>query len=188
MILASNSPRRKEILENFGLTIQVISKEVEEVSSKDNYIEITKDIAYKKGVDIALENPEELVVSADTIVVLDNEIMGKPKDIEEAKKMLSKLSGREHEVLTAFAVFYKEKTFIDYCSTMVKFKDLETKEIEWYINTGEAMDKAGAYGIQGSGNILVESIKGDFFNVMGFPLSKFYDTLKKQEINLLESL
>lgn len=183
MILASNSPRRKEILENFGFDIKIETKNVEEISDKNNYIDITKDIAYKKGIEIAAENRDELVVSADTIVVLDGEIMGKPKDEKEAYEMLNKLSGRSHEVVTAFAIFYKNTEKINYCVTKVFFKNLTEEEINWYIESREPMDKAGAYGIQGLGNVFVEKIDGDFFNVMGFPLSSFYDTLKEAGLN-----
>jgi septum formation protein len=190
MILASKSPRRKEILENFGLKLKIKTKEVEETSSKENYIEIIREIAHKKGIEIAMENPSEIVVSADTLVVLDGEIMGKPIDEKDAKDMLKKLSGRSHEVVTAFAVFLYDKKIeiINHCITKVFFKNLSEEEIDWYIKSGEPMDKAGAYGIQGFGNVFVERIEGDFFNVMGFPLSCFYDTLNRAGLNLIDML
>lgn len=190
MILASKSPRRKEILENFGLKIRIETKEVEESSDKENYVEIIKEIAHKKGIEVAKENPQELVVSADTLVVLDGEIMGKPEDEKEARIMLEKLSGRSHEVVTAFAVFLygKKIELVNYCITKVFFKKLSDEEINWYINSKEPMDKAGAYGIQGFGNIFVDRIEGDFFNVMGFPLSCFYDTLNRAGLNLIDML
>ena len=137
---------------------------MEEVSDKENYIEIIKDIAHKKGIEVAMEYPHELVVSADTVVVLDGEIMGKPVNEEDAADMLRKLSGRSHEVVTAFALFHYDKKveIVNHCSTKVFFKKLSNEEINWYIKSKEPMDKAGAYGIQGFGNIFVDKIEEIF--------------------------
>lgn len=179
MILASNSPRRKEILESFGFGIKIITEEVEEISDKKDVVSIVEDIAMKKGSVVADKYQEETVVSADTVVVYDGEILGKPKDEEDAIKTLKLLSGKKHKVITSYAIFNRKQGVEEVRSvkTSVKFKILSEKEIKWYVESKEPLDKAGSYGIQGLGNVFVEGIKGDFFNVMGFPLSHFYDTL-----------
>lgn len=188
MILASGSPRRKEILEGFGFNIRIEVLETEEKSDKIHPIDIAKEIAYEKGIEVAKKNSGEYVVSADTIVVLDEDILGKPKDKKEAVETLEALSGRNHKVITAFALFNIDKGIekVEAVETEVKIKELTPEEINWYVESGEPLDKAGSYGIQGLGNVLVEGIEGDFYNVMGFPLSKFYDTLKRLGIKLEE--
>lgn len=186
MILASKSPRRKEILENLGCKIVVKIKEIEEISDKESIVDQIIDIAYKKCSEIAIGNEKEYVLAADTVVVVDNEIMGKPKDKEEAFNMLQKLSGKRHQVISAYAFLNIEEN-IDirsYDITEVEFRELDEKRIKWYIGTKEPMDKAGAYGIQGKGALLVKRINGDFFNVMGFPVSKFVADLEKENISL----
>lgn len=186
MILASKSPRRKEILSQFGFEIEIITADIEEVSDKEGIREQLMDISRKKSSEIARENPQKYVVSADTAVIIDDEMLGKPKSREEAKRMLKKLSGREHEVITAYTLFNLTEGIehSHYDTTRVIFKDLTDEEIEWYIDTDEPMDKAGAYGIQGKGAILIERIEGDFYNVMGFPLSRFYEDLKSLGLNM----
>lgn len=180
MILASKSPRRREILSQFGFNIEIATVEVEEVSDKREVVDQLMDISRKKSQEVAKKNPDKYVVSADTAVIIDGEVLGKPRNKEEAKETLRKLSGRAHQVITAYTLFNLSKDVIhsDYDTTMVYFKELTTEEIEWYVATEEPMDKAGSYGIQGKGTILVEKIEGDFYNVMGFPLSKFYEDLK----------
>jgi len=188
MILASKSPRRLEILNEFGIKkIKVIVAEIEEVSDKTDLIEQVIDIAIKKGLEVAKSYPDEFVLSADTVVILDDEILGKPKDCDEAFITLTNLSGRTHKVVTGYSLINKSKgIFISsYDKTIVKFKKLSKSDINWYIKTGEPMDKAGSYGIQGVGSgILIERIEGEFYNVMGFPISKFVDDLKKYSINI----
>ena len=192
MILASISPRRKEILENFGFIFKTFTKNIEETSSKTTIEEIIKDIAEKKARAVAEDFPSENVVGADTVVVVDNKILGKPHSREEAFNMLKSLSGREHEVITAFSFVNMEKNifYSDCENTKVFFKALSDEEINWYIDTKEPMDKAGAYGIQGKGAFFVEKIEGDFFSVMGFPLGKFVRFLSKTgiDLNCLEKL
>lgn len=188
MILASKSPRRKEILENFGFNIKIITKEIEEISDKISVPEKIKDISYKKTKIISDEHGEEYVVGADTVVVVDNEILGKPKNEEDVYQMLKKLSGRSHQVITAFTIINKSKNLVlsDYDTTNVYFKDISEKEIKWYIETREPFDKAGSYGIQGKGAIFIEKIEGDFFSVVGFPLGKFVRSLLDLNIELSE--
>ncbi len=186
MILASASPRRKEILENFGFSFKTIVKNIDETSDKTRAEEKILEIAEKKAKAAAIDFPDENVVGADTVVVVDGKILGKPKDEKEAFSMLKSLSGRSHEVITAFSFININKniSYSDYEITKVYFKNLTDDEINWYINTKEPMDKAGAYGIQGKGAFFVEKIEGDFFSVMGFPLGKFVRFLNKTGFNL----
>lgn len=186
MILASASPRRKEILENFGFSFKIIVKNIDETSDKTRAEEKILEIAEKKARAAAIDFPDENVIGADTVVVVDGKILGKPKDEKEAFSMLKSLSGRSHEVITAFSFININKniSYSDYEITKVYFKNLTDDEINWYINTKEPMDKAGAYGIQGKGAFFVEKIEGDFFSVMGFPLGKFVRFLNKTGFNL----
>lgn len=186
MILASKSPRRKEILEKIGFKLKIKSEDIEEISDKVDILEKIKDIAYKKVYAIAKKYPGEYVVGADTIVEVDGKIIGKPTDEKEAKIILEKLSNRSHNVITAYSFINIEKNIkvTDVQVTKVYFKKLSTEMIEWYIATGEPMDKAGAYGIQDKGAIFVEKIEGDFFTVMGFPIERFVEKLSELGIKL----
>ena len=182
IILASGSPRRFEILQNAGLTFQVLTSQAEE----DNTIqldpaELTVYHAKNKGREIAAQHPDALVISADTIVVCEDEIMGKPFNEEDAYRMLRTLSGKTHQVITGFGVRLEKygKSVYDAVQTDVTFRTLAEEEILAYIDTAEPFDKAGAYAIQGQGSILIEKINGCFFNVVGFPLSRFYIMLDK---------
>ncbi len=192
MILASNSPRRKEILENFGFSLKTVSKNIDEISSKEEIKEKIMDIAQQKTMAAAKDYPNENVVGADTVVVIDGKILGKPKDETEAFEMLKSLSGKSHDVITAYSfVNLKKNIFLNDAEvTKVFFKNLSDEEINWYINTKEPMDKAGAYGIQGKGAYFVEKIEGDFFSVMGFPLGRFLRRLTEVGMDLdnLENL
>lgn len=189
MILASKSPRRKEILAQLGFQLQIESKDVEEISDKIDIVEQIEEISLKKVMAVAVENPKEFVVGADTVVVIDGKVLGKPKDKEDAKKMLKSLSGRSHEVITAYTLINLEKNIeiTESVKSVVYFKQISDKEIEWYIKSEEAMDKAGAYGIQGLGSIFVDKIDGDFFAIMGFPINHFIKTLNVLKIPI-ESL
>ncbi|MDU1583543.1 MAG: nucleoside triphosphate pyrophosphatase [Peptoniphilus harei] len=174
MILASNSPRRREILSNF-IDFTVISKEIDEI--KDDCFSpwtTVMALAYEKGIEVAKDNVEEIVLSADTLVELDGKLLGKPKNREDAKIMIKSLSGKIHNVYTGYAIFKLSKKikYVSYDKSSVKFYDLNDDEIEKYLNTLEYKDKAGAYGIQGKGSLLVEKIEGDYFNIVGFPIGK----------------
>ena len=192
MILASASPRRKEILENFGFSFKTIVKNIDEISNKSTAVEKIKDIAEKKAKAVAEDFPNEYVVGADTAVVVDGKILGKPHNRLEAFNMLKSLSGKSHEVITAFSFINLTKKILysDCEVTKVYFKTLTDDEINWYIDTKEPMDKAGAYGIQGKGAFFVEKIEGDFFSVMGFPLGKFIRFLSSAgfDLNNLEKI
>lgn len=181
IILASGSPRRKEILENTNLKFSAITSDIDErIFENEEPIQLVLRLAFEKCMSVAQNNPSDLVIGADTIVVLDNEILGKPKNEEEAFNTLSKLSNREHQVITGMSIvnLENEKKIVDYAISNVKFKKLTDQDIKDYISTKECLDKAGSYGIQGYGALLVEEIKGDYFNIVGLPISKLSDILK----------
>ncbi len=166
------------------MKIQV--KDVEEISSKVELIDKIKDISYKKVIEVAKENQNSFVVGADTLVEIGGEVLGKPKNENEAREMLEKLSGKEHRVITAYTLINLEKNIniSEAVESKVFFKLISREEIDWYIESKEPMDKAGAYGIQGLGAIFVDKIEGDFFSIMGFPINDFVKTLKKLGINI----
>ena len=181
MILASNSQRRQEILKDAGFNFRVITSNIEEISDKENVIERILDIAEKKLEQIAKNNVNEFILAADTVVELDKNIFGKPKDREEAFKFLKILSGKVHKVITAYVFKNISKNILirEVVISEVKFFDLDNDTINWYLDTGEPFDKAGAYGIQGYGRVLVERINGDYYSIMGFPISNFLKNLRK---------
>ncbi len=182
IILASSSPRRKEILENTNVKFDIIKSEIDEVIL-DNELpsQVVMRLAFEKCIDIAAKHRESLVIGADTVVVLDDIILGKPKDIDEAIAMITQLSGKTHQVITGISLINltANKKIIDYVVSNVKFKDLSAEDIKDYIQTNESLDKAGAYGIQGYGALLVEEIQGDYFNIVGLPISRLSDLLKQ---------
>lgn len=188
MILASKSPRRKEILEGFGFNLEIVTKNIEEVSDRTGILDKIIDISRKKTIAVAEDFPQEFVVGADTVVELNGEILGKPKNREHAYEMLKALSGRKHRVITAYTLIClnEDIEILNYNMTDVYFKELTEEEINWYIDTEESMDKAGAYGIQQKGAIFVEKIDGDFFTVMGFPIGKFIKSLEEIGISLTD--
>ena len=181
MILASNSQRRQEILKDAGFNFKVMTSNIEEISDKENVIERILDIAEKKLEQIAKNNVNEFILAADTVVELDKNIFGKPKDREEAFKFLKILSGKVHKVITAYVFKNISKNILirEVVISEVKFFDLDDETINWYLDTGEPFDKAGAYGIQGYGRVLVEKIDGDYYSIMGFPISNFLKNLRK---------
>ena len=181
MILASKSPRRKEILENLGINIEIIVPDIEEISDKKEIAEKIADIALKKAKKVGEVHKKEYITAADTVVVCNNEILGKPKNKQEAYEMLKKLSGKTHEVITGFAfININSKIEItNYEKSLVTFKELSESDIVWYLDSTEPFDKAGAYGIQGKGALFIKKIEGDFFSVMGFPAYKFIEEIKK---------
>lgn len=181
MILASNSQRRQEILKDAGFNFRVITSNIEEISDKENVIERILDIAEKKLEQIAKNNVNEFILAADTVVELNKNIFGKPKDRKEAFKFLKLLSGKIHKVITAYVFKNISKNILirEVVISEVRFFDLDDETINWYLDTGEPFDKAGAYGIQGYGRVLVEKIDGDYYSIMGFPISNFLKNLRK---------
>ena len=192
MILASNSQRRQEILKDAGFNFKVITSNIEEISDKKNINERILDIAEKKLEQIAKNNVNEFILAADTVVELDKNIFGKPKDREEAFKFLKLLSGKIHRVITAYVFKNISKNILikEVVVSEVKFFDLDDDTINWYLDTDEPFDKAGAYGIQGYGRILVEKINGDYYSIMGFPISNFLENLRKigYKISLIDKI
>lgn len=174
IILASNSPRRREILGEF-IDLDIITKEINEIKD-DSFSPWTTvmGLAFEKGIEVAKDNEDSIVLSADTLVELDGKLLGKPKNREEAKIMIESLSGRSHNVYTGYAIFkLSEKIkYVNYEKSSVKFYKLSDLKIEKYLDTLEYKDKAGAYGIQGKGSLLVEEIRGDYFNIVGLPIGK----------------
>ena len=181
MILASNSKRRQEILKDAGFNFKVITSNIKEISDKKIITEKVLDIAEKKLEQIAKDNKNEFILAADTVVELNGKIFGKPKNREEAFSFLKTLSGQIHRVITAYVFKNISKNILikEIVVSEVKFFDLDDETINWYLDTGEPFDKAGAYGIQGYGRILVEKINGDFYSIMGFPISNFLENLRK---------
>lgn len=173
IILASSSPRRKELMATAGLEFEIIVKEVDEsIPEGTAPIEAAKMTAKKKALAVAENNRDCIVIGADTIVVAGEKILGKPADKADACAMLRMLSGVEHEVITGVCIACEEKTEVFAQVSRVKFYDLTDEEIEAYVATNEPMDKAGAYGIQGRGCTLVEKIEGDYFNIVGLPVAE----------------
>jgi len=182
LILASSSPRRKEILKKEGIEFEIKfpSDIVEETFSSDPVKHVLT-LSRMKAESVCDPTDEGIILGADTVVVLDREILGKPQSSKEAFLMLKKLSGRMHRVYTGITLWNKHngKIISDYDCTEVRFNQLEDQKIAAYIDTGEPMDKAGAYGIQGMGSFLVESIKGNLDNVIGLPTGKLKEMLSK---------
>ena len=188
IILASKSPRRREILENTKVRFSIEESQIDEVIKLNELPkETVMRLAYEKALDVANRNRNSLVIGADTIVVINDTILGKPKDDIEAFSMLKLLSGKTHYVITGFALINLslDKKIIDCQVSQVTFKELSEQCIKDYLQTKESLDKAGAYGIQGYGGVLVENIQGDYFNIVGLPISKISDCLKDHfDINL----
>ena len=190
IILASASPRRKELLTKLiGNDFTVIESPYEEDNGLDmKPVDLVLYHSLQKGKYVAEEAGSGIIISADTIVVLENEILGKPINEEDAKLMLKKISDQWVDVITGIAVIDKDnsKTFQDHEITKVKIKDMTDEEIDGYVASGEPIDKAGAFGAQEKGSVLVKKIDGCFFNVVGLPLYKLNNILKEVGINVFE--
>lgn len=183
LILASKSPRRKELLSLITTDFEIIPAKNDEIADPslppDKFVEA---LAAAKAEEVAALYPEDTVIGSDTVVSAKGEILGKPKDKADAFRMLSLLSGTDHSVFTGVAVIKNGEIHSFTEETKVKFFDLDEFEIERYIATGEPFDKAGAYGIQDLGALLVEGISGDYYNVMGLPVGRLSRLLKELEI------
>ena len=183
LILASKSPRRKELLSiittDFDIIPAVKEENADPALSPDEFV---KALAVSKAEEIAQTHPDACVIGSDTVVAINGEILGKPKDKADAFRMLSLLSDTSHSVFTGVAVIKDGKIHSFTEETKVKFFPLTEKEINDYIATGEPFDKAGAYGIQNLGALLVEGIDGDYYNVMGLPTGRLYRLLKELSV------
>ena len=188
IILASASPRRKEILEKTGLGFKVQESWFDEkIDSSLNPRELARSLSRKKAREVARNHHDALVIAADTIVVLGSKLFGKPGSSKEAKEMLRAFSGKTHRVITGFTIIDTagKKELSRSVESKVFFKRLSQDEIDAYVRSGEPLDKAGGYGIQGLGAALIQKIEGDFYNVMGLPLYALVQSLKKFGIKVL---
>ncbi len=187
IILASASPRRRELLEGLGLELTICPAKGEEHPEPGlSGGETAKRLSRAKCLEIASQAEEDaVVIAADTVVCLDDEILGKPADEEDAARMLKALSGRDHRVYTGVTVARGGRVLSDFEETAVHFRPLSEREIAAYIATGEPMDKAGAYGIQDRASLFVRGIEGDYFNVVGLPLCRLGEMLKQLGIELI---
>lgn len=180
LILASASPRRRELLRQAGYQFRVAASQTEEtVLTPLPPPELVRHLAERKALSVASQFPDDTILAADTVVALENTIFGKPDSPQQAAAMLQQLSNREHQVYTGYCV--RQGTWMEshWVETKVTFFPIRSEEIAAYVSTGEPLDKAGAYGIQGRGALLVREIQGDFYNVVGLPLSQVYRTLQK---------
>ena len=183
IVLASKSPRRQELLKGIGVDFTILTKEVDEsYPSRIPSIDVAPFLSLKKAK--AFENAElpenYMVITADTVVIVDNEILGKPKDRDDAFRMIKMLSGKVHKVVTGVTVHTKDKTKTFSVTSKVMFETLDNQEIEYYIDNYKPYDKAGAYGVQEwIGCCGVSNVEGSYFNVMGLPTQKLYKVLKE---------
>ena len=179
IILASASPRRKEILELADLKFDVMPSDAQEITTKTAN-EVVMELASIKAKDIYKKSEKQsMVVGADTVVAYQGQILGKPADEADAKRMLTMLSGQTHEVYTGVCVIEDGKTKTFYEETKVTFYEISDEQIDRYIKTGEPMDKAGSYGIQGKAAVFIKGIEGDYYNVVGFPIARFLQEITK---------
>ncbi len=186
VILASQSPRRIELLKTVIENFQVIPSKVDEVCNSDlSPDENAMLLSRKKASWVAKHHPHHLVIGADTLIVLGNKIIGKPTDAKNARQILGKLSGQEHKVITGVTVVHS-KTFSAANISRVRIKTLTQNEINSYVESGEPMDKAGAYAIQGKGSFLVESYDGSYSNIVGLPIDLLKDLLRKLDFHNLK--
>ncbi len=183
IVLASGSPRRIELLRRNGLTFEVYPAEIEEtVPDYSDASDYARQLARKKAGWVWERVAADLVIAADTVVVMEGEIIEKPRDDAHARQILNRLSDATHEVITAFCLRSRSQEVMDEETTAVTFYPLSDNEITAYLASGEPFDKAGAYGIQGLAGLFVKRIDGCYFNVMGFPLGSFYQQLKKMRV------
>jgi septum formation protein len=179
VVLASSSPRRRELLNLIGIAHEVRPANLDEsMRPRETPRRHAERLARDKASAVAMRDPDLITIAADTIVVINRKVLGKPADKEEAARMLAMLSGKEHTVITAVAVSRGKKLRSAIEEVKVKFRRLREDEIEAYIATGEPMDKAGAYGIQGYGATIVERVEGDYFAVMGLPLVRLIGLMR----------
>ena len=190
VILASKSPRRVEILEKIVKEFEVVQSNFDEntIDFKGDIEKYVKDLSRNKAIEVSKRlNEPSIVLAADTVVFQDGKVLEKPKNEEDAFSMLSSLSGNTHKVYSGICLIntYDDTVVTDCDCTEVRFSELNPRQIRNYINSGEPMDKAGAYGIQGLGGAFVEGIKGCYYNVMGLPLNKLYKALENYDITIL---
>lgn len=191
LILASASPRRKELLEQVGAEFEIIPAKGEEVITSSRPEEVVVELSVQKAEEVAgrIQEKDVIILGADTVVVFEGQILGKPKDEAEAERILSMLSGNTHSVYTGVTLIVmqdgKSERHSFYEETKVTMYPITKQQILSYIRTGEPMDKAGAYGIQGKGALYIEKIHGDYNNVVGLPVAKIFQRMRKSGIEIL---
>lgn len=186
IVLASSSPRRQELLMQVGVPFRVIPSQFDETASSPMAPgDLVEFLALSKARSVSETVPGSLVIGADTVVTIDGDILGKPRDRADAVAMLQRLSGRSHQVLTGVALVQEGRQLVGHEVTTVHFRPLSPGEIERYVDSGEPMDKAGAYGIQGRAAVMISSIEGDYFNVVGLPLCRTVQMLTQFGITVL---
>lgn len=185
-MLASKSPRRAEILTAVGWEFEAVAANIDETRmGSEDAVSYVKRLAQTKAETVAQRMPTQgPVLGADTVVVIDREIMGQPRDDDDAGRMLRRLSGKWHEVVTGIALVRAAQVSVDHETTRVRFAELSAAEIDWYVSTGEPRDKAGAYAIQGRGGLFIEEIEGDYFNIVGLPVRLLYELMSGNVSNL----
>ena len=179
IILASQSPRRRELLERMGIShFDIIPAKGEERSDPNlTPAQLVEELSRQKAAEIAADHPDALIIAADTVVAVDGTVLGKPHDRDDSVRMLQTLSGREHTVYSGLTVCWQGRSVTQHEATAVRFRPLTQDDIHHYVSTGEPMDKAGSYGIQGYGCTLVEGISGDYYNVVGLPVCRLSQIL-----------
>lgn len=176
LVLASGSPRRAELLRRLGLDFQIVPADIDESALEGEApADLADRLARDKAEAVARDRPDAVVIGSDTIVVVDGDVLGKPTDQDDAFRMLRRLSGRQHVVITGVAIAHAGETASSCEAVDVTFRDLSETVCREYVQTGEPMDKAGSYGIQGFGSAIVDRIDGDYFAVMGLPISRLLD-------------
>ena len=189
LILASQSPRRRDLLSMLGLEFTVVTADIDETMDENLSVEeAVAEVCKRKAEAVAALYPHDTIISADTIVVVDGKVLGKPLTEDHAKEMLRSLSGRSHTVMTAFCLWEKGRAVTHVEQTHLRFKPLSNEEIDAYVATGSPMDKAGAYGIQDQASIFVEALEGDYYNVMGLPVCALVKALRKNGIAVLGTI
>jgi septum formation protein len=176
VILASKSKRRVEILTAVGWEFEAIAADIDETrSAAEDAVSYVRRLARTKAETIAEKFPDRLVIGADTVVVIDGEILGQPRDDDDARRMLRLLKGKWHDVLTGVALMRAGQVVVEHETTRVRFSEMSAEEIDWYVATSEPRGKAGAYGIQGSAALFIKEIQGDYFNVVGLPVRLVFE-------------
>ena len=189
VILASKSPRRREILSALGVKFEIVSADADERSEITNPEKLVRELALRKGRatrELLRERGEwdddTLIIASDTVVAIRDEILGKPADGEDAKRMLRALSDTTHRVISGVALLWGEREVADFDSTGVRFSKMSEREIDWYVASGEPNDKAGAYAVQGLASMFIKGLDGDYFNVVGLPVYKL-NTLVREYLS-----
>lgn len=179
-VLASQSPRRRELMNQMGVLFTTVSPKVDETLRKGDSLEAAlENLAVRKAENVLDRYPENVIIAADTLVVLNGKLMGKPKDEEDARRMLKALSGKVHQVITAVCIMDKNHHESFHSITEVEFYDYQEDLVNQYVSSRQAFDKAGAYGIQDKGALFIKAIRGDYYTVMGLPIGELYQRLQK---------